>query len=59
MGEEIESTTLSGRFSSYNWVKSINVKVDTLDNILTKFGIPKFINIDVEGYELEVMEGLT
>ena len=31
----IESTTQSGRFSSYNWDKSINVKVDTLDNMLT------------------------
>jgi len=55
----IESTTQSGRFSSYNWNKSIEVKVDTLDNMLTKFGIPKFIKIDVEGYELEVLEGLS
>ena len=55
----IESTTQSGRFSSYNWDKSIDVKVDTLDNMLTKFGIPKFIKIDVEGYELEVLEGLS
>ena len=54
----IESTTQSGRFSSYNWDKSIDVKVDTLENMLTKFGIPKFIKIDVEGYELEVLEGL-
>ena len=55
----IESTTQSGRFSSYNWDKSIDVKVDTLDNMLTKFGIPTFIKIDVEGYELEVLEGLS
>lgn len=55
----IESTTKSGRFSSYNWDKSIHVKVDTLDNMLTKFGVPKFIKIDVEGYELEVLEGLS
>lgn len=55
----IESTTQSGRFSSYNWDKSIDVKVDTLDNMLTNFGIPKFIKIDVEGYELEVLEGLS
>ena len=55
----IESTTQSGRFSSYNWDKSIDVKVDTLDNMLTKFGVPKFIKIDVEGYELEVLEGLS
>ena len=55
----IESTTQSGRFSSYNWDKSIDVKVDTLDNMLTKFGVPKFIKIDVEGYEFEVLVGLS
>lgn len=55
----IESTTQSGRFSSYNWDKSIDVKVDTLDNMLTKFGVSAFIKIDVEGYELEVLEGLS
>ena len=55
----IESTTQSGRFSSYNWDKSIDVKIDTLDNMFTKFGVPKFIKIDVEGYEFEVLQGLT
>ena len=55
----IESTTQSGRFSSYNWDKSIDVKVDTLDNMFTKFGVPKFVKIDVEGYEFEVLQGLT
>lgn len=55
----IESTTQSGRFSSYNWNKSIDVKVDTLDNMFTKFGVPKFVKIDVEGYEFEVLQGLT
>jgi FkbM family methyltransferase len=55
----IESTTQSGRFASYNWNKSIDVKVDTLDNMIDKFGVPAFIKIDVEGYELEVLEGLS
>ena len=55
----IESTRKSGRFSSYNWDKSIDVKIDTLDNMLNKFGVPKFVKIDVEGYELEVLQGLS
>ena len=55
----IQSTTQSGRFSSYNWNKSIDVKVDTLDNMFTKFGVPRFVKIDVEGYELEVLQGLS
>lgn len=55
----IESTTQSGRFSSYKWDNSIDVKIDTLDNMINKFGLPTFIKIDVEGYELEVLQGLS
>ena len=55
----IESTTKSGRFSSYNWDKSIDVKIETLDNMINKFGVPAFIKIDVEGYEFEVLQGLS
>tara|TARA_B100002019_G_scaffold286240_1_gene296415 strand:+ start:5795 stop:6595 length:801 start_codon:yes stop_codon:yes gene_type:complete len=55
----IESTRKSGRFSSYNWDKSIDVKIDTLDNMLNKFGVPRFVKIDVEGYEYEVLNGLS
>ena len=55
----IESTSKSGRFSSYNWNKTIDAKIDTLDSMINKFGIPTFIKIDVEGYELEVLQGLT
>ena len=35
------------------------MKVDTLDNMFAKFGVPKFVKIDVEGYELEVLKGLS
>ena len=31
----------------------------TLDILIEKFGVPKFIKIDVEGYELEVLKGLS
>jgi FkbM family methyltransferase len=55
----IESTSQSGRFSSYNWDNSIDVKIETLDNMINKFGVPAFIKIDVEGYEFEVLQGLS
>lgn len=29
-----------------------------LENFICKFGLPKYIKIDVEGYELEVLKGL-
>jgi FkbM family methyltransferase len=33
------------------------VDVDTLDNISNKYGIPKVMKIDVEGYETQVLKG--
>ena len=38
---------------------SIDVKTTTLDDLINKFGKPDFIKIDVEGSELEVLEGLS
>jgi FkbM family methyltransferase len=48
-----------GRFSKLNWDHQIIIKITTLDNIIKQFGIPKYIKIDVEGYELSVLKGLT
>lgn len=50
----------TGRFSkSYNWNKKQKVKVTTLDNLIQKYGTPHFCKIDVEGYELNVLKGLS
>ena len=35
------------------------VEVTTLDIMIKKYGKPKYIKIDVEGYELEVLKGLS
>lgn len=55
----IKATQESGRFSKYKWEKEIKVEIDTLDNIISKHGTPNFIKIDVEGFELEVLKGLS
>jgi FkbM family methyltransferase len=42
-----------------NWNKSEMVEITTLDLLMKKYGIPDFIKIDTEGYELEVLKGLS
>jgi FkbM family methyltransferase len=49
----------SERFSGIHWNEKIAVPVSTLDALIQKYGMPKFIKIDVEGFEKEVLAGLS
>ena len=49
----------SGRFASISWDKTQKVSITTLDKLIAEHGVPAFIKIDVEGYEYEVLKGLT
>lgn len=49
----------SGRFAAYHWERVERVSVTTLDALIERFGEPAFIKIDVEGFELEVLKGLS
>lgn len=55
----INSTKQSGRFKDYNWNLERQIEITTLDNLIDKYGKPKFIKIDVEGFEYEVLKGLS
>lgn len=57
--EWIEATKKSGRFSQYNWNKEQQIEMTTLDILINKYGKPKFIKIDVEGFEYDVLQGLS
>ncbi|GAB4579504.1 MAG: hypothetical protein Fur0022_22420 [Anaerolineales bacterium] len=46
-------------FSRVHWDDALQVEVTTLDTLIQTYGLPAFCKIDVEGYELEVLRGLS
>lgn len=57
--EWIDSVKSSGRFSDKKWDKTVTVQLITLDELIEKYGKPVFCKIDVEGYEYNVLKGLS
>jgi len=49
----------SGRFKNVAWNKTERVEITTLDSAIREYGTPRFIKVDVEGYEFEVLSGLS
>lgn len=48
-----------GRHASNRWARSAEVDVITLDLAIAEFGRPNYCKIDVEGFEMSVLRGLT
>jgi FkbM family methyltransferase len=46
-------------FSAVRWDQQIDVPLTTLDALIATYGVPSFCKIDVEGFELEVLKGLS
>lgn len=49
----------SPRFAGARWQEQIPVTVTTLDALIAQYGKPAFCKIDVEGAELDVLQGLS
>lgn len=55
----VDATQSSGRFAGYEWQRTQQVEITTLDAAIAEYGKPSFVKIDVEGFEYEVLSGLS
>jgi FkbM family methyltransferase len=55
----IEEVQRDPRFRPARWDRGLAVQVETLDSLIARYGEPAFCKIDVEGFELDVLLGLS
>jgi FkbM family methyltransferase len=53
------SVRMAKSFTAVRWEAPIEVPVTTLDALIEGHGLPRFCKIDVEGFEAEILRGLS
>jgi FkbM family methyltransferase len=60
--DRVDISTLSERWAENqkaHWQGTVRVPVRTLDSIAKEFGVPKYVKVDAEGYDAEVLRGMS
>ena len=58
-GEKWRQALQTASNASVTWDETVDVEVTTLDDLIKTYGVPQFCKIDVEGFETQVLEGLS
>jgi FkbM family methyltransferase len=58
-GNFMRAANRSAGWEGQRWDRNLVVPVTTLDALITQFGRPAFAKIDVEGFETDVLRGLS